>query len=230
MSVDPLAAKFAGWSSYNYVMGNPIKYIDPDGKEAVVPPLIVAGIIWAGIEVGLSIYDAYDVVTTVTDPDATTTQKVTSVGGAAAGLILPGGGYSAADDVVEGAIRISDNVADDVIKQVSQKGTDAHKAAKADIAKESGEGIIYKVDGSNTPTGKPYVGSADDLSKRAQTATDGRNRTSKTEVVGGYEKGNKTSRRTAEQQAIIDEGGVKNLDNKRNEIKASDWKKYGIEN
>ena len=32
MSVDPLAMKFFGWSTYNYVMDNPIMLIDPTGK------------------------------------------------------------------------------------------------------------------------------------------------------------------------------------------------------
>lgn len=29
--VDPLAGKFAGWSPYNYVIGNPVSLVDPDG-------------------------------------------------------------------------------------------------------------------------------------------------------------------------------------------------------
>jgi len=33
--VDPLAGKFAGHSPYNYVMGNPISIVDPNGAEAV---------------------------------------------------------------------------------------------------------------------------------------------------------------------------------------------------
>lgn len=33
MSLDPLANKYSSWSPYSYVFGNPLKYIDPDGKE-----------------------------------------------------------------------------------------------------------------------------------------------------------------------------------------------------
>jgi uncharacterized protein RhaS with RHS repeats len=35
LGVDPLAGKFQAWSTYNYVLGNPIYVVDPNGAEAV---------------------------------------------------------------------------------------------------------------------------------------------------------------------------------------------------
>ena len=32
LGVDPLAADYASWSPYNYVLGNPISLVDPDGR------------------------------------------------------------------------------------------------------------------------------------------------------------------------------------------------------
>lgn len=37
-SVDPLAGKYPGYSQYVYVLNNPIRYIDPDGRSATDPP------------------------------------------------------------------------------------------------------------------------------------------------------------------------------------------------
>ncbi len=37
LSLDPMAVEFPGWSDYNYVLGNPVFLIDPDGKAPLCP-------------------------------------------------------------------------------------------------------------------------------------------------------------------------------------------------
>jgi len=36
LSVDPLADEFAGWSSYNYTLNDPVRLVDPDGRNPLI--------------------------------------------------------------------------------------------------------------------------------------------------------------------------------------------------
>lgn len=36
LSVDPLADRYPGWSPYNYTINNPLRYVDPNGKDIYI--------------------------------------------------------------------------------------------------------------------------------------------------------------------------------------------------
>lgn len=88
ISPDPLAdhPNQIDKSPYQYAWNNPIYWTDPDGR---CPWCVV----WAVVEVGLAVYDAYETGTTIIDPNASTGEKLMSAGGFVLGAILPGGGY-----------------------------------------------------------------------------------------------------------------------------------------
>jgi len=92
---------------------------------------------------------------------------------------------------------------------------------------ESDEGCIYCVDGANTESGKDYIGSSDDMSRRERDSSDGRDRKG-AERVDSYKKGDRADRQNKEQQAMNDRGGKDNLDNKRNEVSPSKWEDRNI--
>jgi len=79
---------------YVYALDNPTTYSDPSGEFI---PLLLLG--WAAIELGLTIWDGYDTVRTVTDDCATAEDKALALSLFAVGLVAPGGGYGKADDV-----------------------------------------------------------------------------------------------------------------------------------
>jgi RHS repeat-associated protein len=108
----------------------------------------------------------------------------------------------------------------------ARKAQDAKKAV--DKAKDAADtGCIYCVKGKNTSSGKDYVGSTDDMTKRKRDTSDGRNREG-AEIIDSYPKGDRRQRRQKEQQAINDRGGVDGLDNRRNEVAEKKWDDYGV--
>lgn len=80
-------------------------------------------------------------------------------------------------------------------------------------------GSIYRVPGAWTPSGKPYIGRHNKPNPaKTRKSNDGRDR-KKAEVIDEYDACDTNQGRTKEQKAIEDNGGVDNLDNKRNEIR-----------
>ena len=79
-------------------------------------------------------------------------------------------------------------------------------------------GTVYRVPGSATPTGNPYIG-RHNKSNPAKTrrSNDGRDRT-KAKVIRTYPANDTQAGRKAEQEKI-DKRGLNNLDNKRNEVR-----------
>ena len=88
-TVDPLVAQTR--SAYGYAINSPLNFTDPSGQ--IVPVVLAA---WAGVEIGLSLWDAYSTGSTLFNECASGGEKLTSVGLFAFGMVAPGGGYSTA--------------------------------------------------------------------------------------------------------------------------------------
>ena len=97
------------------------------------------------------------------------------------------------------------------------------------------DGKVYKVPGEDTESGKPYIGRSKQKSPSKRGKSDGRDR-SNAEIIDEYDSKNPGEGAYKEQRAIDREGGIDNLDNKRNEVRpdskrAKDLdKKYGSGN
>jgi hypothetical protein len=160
--------------------------------------------------------------------------------GALAVLVTQGGREVARRAAVVGAVWVGGliiakgyDVFNEAVRSNAYANEEAPEEAPAEPGTpESDKGAVYCCDGvsegQKTPTGKEYVGTANDLGRRARTARDGRER-EKATVIGEYEKGDTKGRRKVEQEAINDKGGKEKLDNVRDEIRKEKWKENGIE-
>jgi hypothetical protein len=79
-------------------------------------------------------------------------------------------------------------------------------------------GVIYKVAGKWTRSGKNYIGRTKTGDPATRGDAGGRVRNDETEVVDTYDPENLAEGRLKEQRAIDEGGGLGNLDNKRNEV------------
>lgn len=241
ISRDPIGLQ-GGISSTAYADGNPISNNDPSGLIANSVSNTVtnyAGQVsnWlsspsspsllATTTIGLPNISlpslpsvVSNVVNTVSPIVDTISTKIPSLVPVLPAISLPGGIVGTVLTVTPG--NIGQNVQDQLYGPYADP-----KYSPIYNSQNGGVGCIYCVNGTNTSSGKDYVGSTDNLDQRQRDTTDGRNRVG-AQVVDTYTIGNRDERRRKEQQAINNRGGVDNLDNKRNEIAPGKWQDKGV--
>nr|WP_320050524.1 RHS repeat-associated core domain-containing protein [uncultured Desulfuromonas sp.] len=102
--VDPIGFFAGDVNQYRYGFNTPNYWIDPTGEFVFVG---AAMLIYGAIELALSIYDVYDMLSTLADPCESGISKASAVGLFLLGAVLPGGGYGAVDDIAKGANKLT---------------------------------------------------------------------------------------------------------------------------
>jgi RHS repeat-associated protein len=78
------------WNAYMYSRSNPLSFVDPDGEVAM---LATAAVIYGAVEIGLTIWDAYETVKVFSNPTTSQLERSLAGGLFIAGLVGPGAGY-----------------------------------------------------------------------------------------------------------------------------------------
>lgn len=146
LSLDPLAADFPAWSAYNYVMGNPVAFVDPDGKAPEPPKKAVKTIVHSITltlmeEDGVSDDDYYGhvtyVITTTTYDDESVVFEGRMESGNQTGVGISGDLSLNPNGIINGSMTMSEG--DQTISETSStSGTISVKAPGSDIGVSGG--------------------------------------------------------------------------------------------
>jgi RHS repeat-associated protein len=200
---------------YSYVQNNPTTTGDPDGHDGWD---ILAGAFnsfgsdfFGGAGRKESSSEGYNKGQVLGDLAAVYVgeqEAEAGAGGEVLSLLGDGAGVGELGHVLSGAAIV--------------QGATAIATGGIHLLKETG--TIYRVPGQSTPSGRPYIGRHNQPDPaKTRKSPDGRDRT-KAKVVDKYNAKNTQQGRVKEQQHI-DRRGLKNLDNKRNEIRKTKKKK-----
>jgi RHS repeat-associated protein len=220
-SVDPVytwqdnLADPVRWNRYAYSRNNPLRYTDPDGRTIVDYLNGVANAVGSNFLLGAGRVGGGNA-------DYQFGQFVGDVFSIPAGAVVVQGGLGPAGLGIVGAPETGGAslvvTAAGVVMVGAGSSAVVNGATNAGVYLSKELGSIYKVPGSATTSGKPYVGrhNKPDPAK-TRRSRDGRDRT-QAEVVDTYDPADTHEGRVKEQRQI-DAHGLENLDNKRNEIR-----------
>jgi RHS repeat-associated protein len=135
---DPIGFRGRDGNLYGYAFNDPVNRVDPEGR---LVPAIVAGaiLLWGAIEVALTVSDGVDFIEGLVDPDVPAWQSILDGGLLAAGAILPGGGYGKLDDVCEEMIKHVDDKGRELFTETAEQFA---KQLEEQAAKERGKKLL----------------------------------------------------------------------------------------
>ena len=222
--IDPKIEDMEPWSPYASNYDNPITYNDfmgdaPDASEGVGGPGPLEALAEALLK-GYRLYQAGQRISSALE-DVSLVDVLNSINPLGSGGVVNPKKASELFKKLNVSIAKSQEVTTDLSKYFPGG---VLKLEQTDNSK-SKEGTIYKVPGKATASGKPYIGRHNKPNpQKTRKSKDGRDR-SQAEVIDKYDVKNPKEGQVKEQEAIDINGGVKNLDNKRNEVSPERMKK-----
>ena len=233
--IDPKTENMEMWSPYASNYDNPIRYSDPLGDEG--QDCCLTGLLnWVPSMIGRMVDNLDNNIGLATDVKNKALENAKNRLDARATLLhqaiddplsfipdeplqLIGGPTEGGANLMNGLFRMEGTALKTQLNTFVKVDANVVKAsvkvAQAQATKD--QGVIYEVPGQGTKSGKPYVGRTKNSDPAKRRSDGGRDRT-KAKVVDTYDPNNVQEGRVKEQKKI-DEHGLENLDNKRNEIK-----------
>ena len=208
------------WNMYAYVRSNPLKNTDPDGRDCQNGFAACGNYVWGGVGAVVNAFGSG----IINAPNRILDAAISAVAPSSTfrfGDVVPDAFTPMNSEQRQGldsanAVMLAAPLAEaGATALVNAVGTGARVEAGAAAAVQE-TGTVYKLP-AQEGSGKPYIGrTTKSAEERMATRADGR--TGPAERVDTFNAQDRAHGQYKEQKAINANGGVKNLDNKRNEV------------